>query len=50
MRHLGLPMGKTAVGRVSSGKMMVELMEHMRGKDVFMLQSTCSHINNKLMW
>jgi ribose-phosphate pyrophosphokinase len=48
-RHLGLPLGKAAVGRFSDGEVMVEIMEHVRGKDVFMLQPTCAPSNDNLM-
>lgn len=49
VRHLGLPLGKVAVGRFSDGEVMVEIMEHVRGKDVFILQSTCAPSNDNLM-
>ncbi|MGB9079872.1 MAG: ribose-phosphate pyrophosphokinase-like domain-containing protein, partial [Desulfuromonadaceae bacterium] len=35
VRHLGLPLGKSVVGRFSDGEIQVEIMEHVRGKDVF---------------
>lgn len=47
--HLGIPLGKAIVGRFSDGEIMVEIMEHVRGKDVFILQSTCSPSNDNLM-
>ncbi len=49
VRHLGLPLGKATVGRFSDGEVMVEVMEHVRGKDVFILQPTCSPSNDNLM-
>lgn len=49
VRHLGLPLGKATVGRFSDGEVMVEIDEHVRGKDVFVLQSTCSPSNDNLM-
>ena len=49
VRHLGLPLGKAVVGRFSDGEVMVEIMEHVRGKDVFVLQSTCAPSNDNLM-
>ena len=48
-RHLGLPLGKATVGRFSDGEVMVEIMEHVRGKDVFILQPTCAPSNDNLM-
>jgi ribose-phosphate pyrophosphokinase len=49
VRHLGLPLGKATVGRFSDGEVMVEIMEHVRGKDVFILQPTCAPSNDNLM-
>ena len=48
-RHLGLPLGKAVIGSFSDGEVMVEIMEHVRGKDVFILQSTCAPSNDTLM-
>jgi ribose-phosphate pyrophosphokinase len=48
-RHLGLPLGKATVGRFSDGEVQVEIMEHVRGKDVFILQPTCAPSNDNLM-
>jgi ribose-phosphate pyrophosphokinase len=49
VRHLGLPLGKALVSRFSDGEIMVEIMEHVRGKDVFILQPTCAPSNDNLM-
>lgn len=46
---LGLPLGKATVGRFSDGEVMVEINENVRGKDVFVLQSTCNPTNDNLM-
>jgi len=48
-RHLGLPLGKALVGRFSDGEIQVEIMEHVRGKDVFIIQPTCAPSNDNLM-
>jgi ribose-phosphate pyrophosphokinase len=48
-QHLGIPLGRATVGRFSDGEVMVELLENVRGKDVFVLQSTCSPTNDNLM-
>ena len=47
--HLGVELGKAMVGRFSDGEVMVELLENVRGKDVFVLQSTCAPTNDHLM-
>jgi len=47
--HLHLPLGKASVGRFSDGEVMVEILENVRGKDVFVLQSTCAPTNDSLM-
>jgi ribose-phosphate pyrophosphokinase len=47
--HLGIPLGKVVIGRFSDGEVMVEIMEHVRGKDVFILQPTCAPSNDNLM-
>ncbi|MDR2195958.1 MAG: ribose-phosphate diphosphokinase [Gallionellaceae bacterium] len=48
-RHLGISLGRATVGRFSDGEVMVEILEHVRGKDVFVLQSTCAPCNDSLM-
>ncbi len=48
-QHLGLPLGKAVCGRFSDGEVMVELMENVRGRDVFIVQPTCAPTNNNLM-
>jgi ribose-phosphate pyrophosphokinase len=48
-KHLNIHLGKATVGRFSDGEAMVELLENVRGKDVFVLQSTCQPTNDSLM-
>jgi len=48
-RNLNIQLGKANVSRFSDGEVMVELMENVRGKDVFVLQSTCQPTNDHLM-
>ena len=48
-RHLGINLGQATVGRFSDGEVMVEILENVRGKDVFVLQSTCAPTNDSLM-
>ena len=48
-RHLRLPVGRAAVSRFSDGEVNVELMDNVRGRDVFLVQSTCPPANDHLM-
>jgi ribose-phosphate pyrophosphokinase len=48
-QHLHIQLGRATVGRFSDGEVMVELLENVRGKDVFVLQSTCAPTNDNLM-
>jgi len=41
-RELGIPMGKAVVGRFSDGEVSVEIMENIRGRDVYLIQPTCA--------
>lgn len=49
VKHLNIPVGRATVARFSDGEVMVELMENVRGRDVFVLQSTCMPTNDNLM-
>jgi len=48
-RYLNLPLGKAHVGKFSDGEIQVEIMENVRGRDVFILQPTCRPTNDNLM-
>ncbi len=48
-RHLQTPLGRAEVGRFSDGEVNVELMENVRGRDVFIVQPTCPPTNDNLM-
>jgi ribose-phosphate pyrophosphokinase len=47
--RLYLSLGKADVGKFSDGEVAVELNENVRGKDVFVVQSTCAPTNDNLM-
>ncbi|MEJ2760407.1 MAG: ribose-phosphate diphosphokinase [Gammaproteobacteria bacterium] len=47
--YLNMPLGKSNVGRFSDGEIMVEIMENVRGRDVFIIQSLCAPANDNLM-
>jgi ribose-phosphate pyrophosphokinase len=49
VKRLNIPIGHATVGKFSDGEVMVEILENVRGKDVFVLQSTCMPTNDNLM-
>ncbi|MBT9460915.1 MAG: ribose-phosphate diphosphokinase [Rugosibacter sp.] len=48
-KRLNMSLGRANVGRFSDGEVNVEILEHVRGQDVFILQSTCQPTNDNLM-
>lgn len=48
-RHLGLNMGKALVSQFSDGEINIEIMENVRGRDVFVVQPTCAPTHKNLM-
>jgi ribose-phosphate pyrophosphokinase len=48
-QQLHTPLGKAEVGTFSDGEVAIEIHENVRGKDVFIVQSTCAPTNNNLM-
>jgi len=48
-KHLNVSLGRAIVGRFSDGEVNVELLENVRGRDAFILQSTCAPTNDSLM-
>jgi len=48
-RYLQVPLGRAHVGRFSDGEVTAELMENVRGRDVFIVQPTCPPANDHLM-
>jgi len=49
VNHLNLPLGSATVGCFSDGEIQVEIMDNVRGKDVFIIQPTCAPTNDNLM-
>jgi len=47
--NLNLPLGKAKVRTFSDGEIMVEIGENVRGRDIYIIQSTCAPTNNNLM-
>ncbi len=48
-RHLSVPLAQATVKSFSDGEIMVEINENVRGRDVFVVQSTCQPANHNLM-
>ncbi len=49
VKPLNIALGRAAIGRFSDGEVNVEILENVRGRDVFVLQSTCQPTNDNLM-
>lgn len=49
VKHLDTTLGNAAVNKFSDGEIAVELLENVRGRDVFILQPTCAPTNDNLM-
>jgi ribose-phosphate pyrophosphokinase len=47
--HLSLPLGQALVTTFSDGEIRVEIGENVRGRDIFLIQSTCPPANHNLM-
>ena len=48
-RRLNTSLGKISVERFSDGEICIEVMENVRGRDVFLIQPTCAPTNDNLM-
>lgn len=48
-QYLGLPLGQAHLGRFSDGEVDFQILENVRGADVFVIQSTCPPVNENLM-
>ncbi|TWO81877.1 ribose-phosphate pyrophosphokinase [Denitratisoma oestradiolicum] len=49
VKRLNMSLGRAQVARFSDGEINVEILEHVRGRDIFILQSTCAPTNDNLM-
>ena len=47
--YLDVPLGKVSVSPFPDGEVLVEIQENVRGKDAFVIQSTCPPVNDNLM-
>ena len=48
-RYIGVPLGNARIDKFSDGEISVELNENVRGKDVFVIQPTCSPANDNIV-
>jgi ribose-phosphate pyrophosphokinase len=47
--HLQIPLGDIHLAKFSDGELYCQILENVRGKDVFLIQPTCCPVNNNLM-
>ena len=47
--ELGVPLGKAQVGRFPDGEVRLQILENVRGADVFVIQPTCRPVNDNLV-
>ncbi len=47
--HLNIPIGKALVNRFSDGEIRIEIKDNVRGREIFVIQSTCYPTNDTLM-
>lgn len=47
--HLNIPVSKAELRKFSDGEIFVEIKENVRGTDVFVIQPTCTPVNDHLM-
>jgi ribose-phosphate pyrophosphokinase len=48
-KHMGIQVADTTVTTFSDGEISVQVNENVRGSDVFLLQPTCTPVNNNIM-
>ena len=48
-KNVGIPLVKTDIGKFPNGETRVEILESVRGADVFLIQSTCPPVNDNTM-
>ena len=47
--HMGVELSKSTVTKFSDGEISVSIWESVRGKDCFIIQSTCEPVNDNIM-
>jgi len=48
-RHLDVPLGKALLGRFSDGEIYFQILENVRGADVFVVQPCCNPVDSNLL-
>src|SRR5271157_440686 len=48
-KHLGVPLGRANVDRFPDGEVRIQILENVRGADVFIIQPTCTPVNENLV-
>jgi len=48
-QHLSVPVGKAILGRFSDGEIYFQILENVRGADVFVVQPCCKPVDNNLL-
>jgi ribose-phosphate pyrophosphokinase len=48
-RNVGMPLGRIVIERFPNGEIRCEIKETVRGRDVFVIQSTCPPVNDNIM-
>lgn len=48
-KHLGIQLGKCQIGRYADGEVSIKIDESVRGRDIFIIQPTCSPVNENLV-
>lgn len=47
--EMGVPLASVEIGRFADGEVRCQIQENVRGRDVFIIQSTCRPVNDNLM-
>jgi ribose-phosphate pyrophosphokinase len=48
-QHLGIPVGRASLTTFSDGELYFQILENVRGQDVFVIQPTCCPVNENVM-
>lgn len=48
-KHLNLQLGKVKIAPFADGELYVQIQESVRGCDIFLIQSTCTPVNENIM-